>query len=325
MDKVVLLAEPNSNAWDFAERIQYHIKEEKKVYLALDVAEVCRFKNGEHDLSVRENIREKDIYFVHDSTKSSSDWWAELQLFVNLFHLASVNNVNLVLPDMKYSRQDRKHHSRVPISANALAVSLKCYPRIKKIFTMDLHAPQIQGFYAPEISVETLPSAYTLVPYLREESGVLDLEDLVVVAADKGDVERAENLCTRLNLKNPPANIYKQRELTGSRKIKKMELIGNVKGRRVLIPDDLIDSGNTLCDAAELLQKEGAIELNCYGTHGWFTNGLERLTSLFNRIIVSNTHNKIYDPRVQVMDVSSTFAKAIYACQKGDSLSELWD
>jgi len=324
MNKVVLLADPKSNAWSFAVKIQDYLSQEKKFSVPLETVNKKYFPNQEIDLEVPKNMREKDVYFIHDSTKNSQEWWAELLCLSNLLHLASANNINYVLPDMKYSRQDRKHKSRVPITANALAFSLTPYPKIKKIFTMDLHSPQIQGFYAPLISLETLPSSPSLVSFLKEKSGISDLEDMVVVAADKGDVERAEDLCTRLKLKNPPANVYKQRELDGSRKIKKMELIGNVKGKKVLIPDDIIDSGKTICNAGNLLLENGATELNCYGTHGWFSNGTKLLIDCFNRVIVSNTHNKDYGEKVQVMDISSVFAKAIYCGQTGESISELF-
>lgn len=324
MKKVVLLSDPNSNAWKFAEQIRDYLSQEKKFSVPLETLEVKHFPNGEIDLEVPQNLRERDVYFIHDSTQNPQEWWAELLSLSNLLHLASVNNINYVLPDMKYSRQDRKPKSRVPITANALAFSLIKYPKIKKIFTMDLHSPQIQGFYAPLIALETLPSSPSLVTYLKEKSGISNLEDLVIVAADKGDVERAEDLCTRLKLKNPPANIYKQRELDGSRKIKKIELIGNVKGKKVLIPDDIIDSGNTICSAGELLLENGAIELNCYATHGWFSNGTKAVTDYFNKVIVSNTHNKNYGDKIQIMDVSSIFAKAIYCAQTGESISELF-
>lgn len=324
MNRVVLLADSKSNAWSFAQRIQDYLSQEKKFNVPLETVNVGRFPNQEIDLEVPKNMREKDVYFIHDSTKNAQEWWAELLALSNLLHLASADNINYVLPDMKYSRQDRKTKSRVPVTANALAFSLTPYPKIKKIFTMDLHSPQIQGFYAPLISLETLPSSPSLVSFLKEKSGISDLEDMVVVAADKGDVERAEDLCTRLKLKNPPANIYKQREVDGSRKIKKMELIGNVKGKKVLIPDDIIDSGKTICNAGKLLLDNGATELNCYGTHGWFSNGTKMLTDCFNRVIVSNTLNKDYGDKIHVVDISPVFAKAIYCSQTGESISELF-
>jgi ribose-phosphate pyrophosphokinase len=325
MKKVILLSDPKSNAWNFAKEIKEYLYQERKFAVPLEPLRINHFPNNELDMEVPTNLREKDVYFIHDSTKNPQEWWAELLSLSNLLHLASVNNINYVLPDMKYSRQDRKPKSRVPITANALAFSLTKYPKIKKIFTMDLHSLQIQGFYAPLIALETLPSSPSLVTYLKEKSGISDLEDIVLVAADKGDVERTEDLCTRLKLKNPPANIYKQRELDGSRRIKKMELIGNVKGKKVLIPDDIIDSGKTICNAGELLLENGATELNCYATHGWFSNGANSVLDCFNRVIVSNTHNKDYGDKIKVIDVSRVFAEAIYRAQEGISISELFE
>jgi ribose-phosphate pyrophosphokinase len=188
---------------------------------------------------------------------------------------------------------------------------------------MDLHAPQIPGFYSPNIILENLSSSPSVVKFLKEKSGIPDLEDMVIVAADKGDVDRAEDLNNRLNLRNPPANIHKQRDK--KRRITKMELVGNVRGKRVFIPDDIIDKGATLCKGGELLLNEGALEINCYATHGWFTKGVEIVTNYFNRTMVSNTHNKDYGEKVQVIDMSPIFAEAIYRAHRGESVSELFE
>ena len=187
---------------------------------------------------------------------------------------------------------------------------------------MDLHFPQLVGQYSP-IPLEALPSSPSVVRFLKEKSGIPNLEEMVIVAADKGDVERAEDLNNRLNSKYPPANIYKQRD-PKTRKVIKMELIGNVQGKRVLVPDDIIDKGTTLCKARELLYKEGASEINCYATNGWFTKGTETVTDCFNRVLVSNTHNKDYGSKVQVIDISPVFAEAIYRAQTGESVSKLY-
>jgi ribose-phosphate pyrophosphokinase len=103
-----------------------------------------------------------------------------------------------------------------------------------------------------------------------------------------------------------------------------MELIGNVKGKKVLIPDDIIDSGKTICSAGNLLLENGATELNCYATHAWLSNGTKHLLDCFNRVIVSNTHNRNYEERIHVMDISSVFAEAIYRAQMGESISDMY-
>ena len=323
MNKVVLLADPKSNAWDFAEKIENYLSQEKKVNVPLEPIEIGRFDNGEIDMHVPKNIREKDVYFIHDSTQDPQDWLVEILLANNLFLLASASEINYVLPDIKYNRQDRKHKPRVPISATILPDFLKHYwPKVKRVFTMDLHSPQIVGYYAP-IPIEALPSSPMLVEFLRKKSGIPNLEEIVVVAADRGDANRAEDLSNLLNSINPPAYIYKQRD-TETRKVTRMDLVGNVKGKRVLVPDDIIDKGTTLCKARELLFEKGAAEIICYATHGLFTKGTEVITNCFNRTMVSNTHNKDYGDKIEVIDMSPRFAEAIYRAQTGESVSELY-
>ncbi len=323
MDKVVLLANPESNAWSFAEKIQDYICQEKKTHVSLETIEVNHFENGELDLHVPKNLRGKQIYFIHDSTDNPQEWMVKIFLLNNLFLLASASEINYVFPDIKYDRQDRKHKPRVPISATILPDYLKHYwPIVRRVFTMDLHSKQIVGNYSP-IPIEALPSTPSLVKFLREKSGISNLEDLVIVAADKGDADRAEELSNKLNAINPPANIYKEKDQI-TRKITRMELVGKVRNKRVLIPDDIIDKGTTLCLARDLLKKEGAEEIYCYATHGLFTKGTKVVTDCFDKTIVSNTHNKSYDNGIQIMDVSPIFAEVIYRAQKGESVSELY-
>jgi ribose-phosphate pyrophosphokinase len=323
MKNVFLLADPKSNAWEFAQRMQTHIEDEKSAIWPLNPVEVSKFPNGELDVHAPDNLRRREVYYVADSSKDPQDWDKEIRLVTNLLLLSSVERINLVLPDMKYNRQDRKHKPRVPISAVDLAVFLRTYSHVvREVFTMDLHAKQIEGFYFP-IPLENIPSTPALAQFLRSERGISNLEDIVLVAADKGDADRVEDLTNYLKLKNPPAFIYKQRD-TETRKITRLQLIGDVRGKRVLVPDDLIDKGTTLCKASELLREEGAKEIMCYATHGWFSRGEDIVTSCFDRVIVSNTHNKKYGEKIEVMDVAPIFAEAVYRSQVGESISQLW-
>jgi ribose-phosphate pyrophosphokinase len=326
MEKVVLLSDPNSRAWEFAEKIRDYICQEKKSKVPLEPIEIGFFGNEETEMHVPKNIRGKDIYFIQDSTKKPNDWWVELILVNNLLHLASVESVNLVLPDMKYSKQEKKKQSRVPISAAALARSLvKDSPRLKRLITMDLHSKAIQGLYTP-VPIDDLSSTPTVVKYLKEESGIPNLEEMVIVAADKGDFDRAVDYAERLHSKYPVAMVYKTRDINGSREIKKDRsiLIGDVKDQRVFSPDDIIGSGETSCNVARLVQQKGATEINFYGTHGWFTKGTSELLKSFDRIMTSNTNNYKREG-IHMIDVSPVFAEAIYRAQKGESISELFE
>ncbi|MBI2056852.1 ribose-phosphate pyrophosphokinase, partial [Candidatus Pacearchaeota archaeon] len=280
---------------------------------------IKHFRNKEIDMHIPENIRKKDVYFIQDSTKNPQEWWVELLLLKDLLLNASIESLSFILPNMLYSRKDRKEKSRVPISARALANSIS--PGLKRIITMDLHAAQIQGFYPAHVSVDNLYSFPEAVNYLRKNH-FNDLENLVVVSPDSGGAERAESFAKRLKSKYPIALIDKRRIEAGE--IEKMRLVGDVKGKNVLIADDIIDSGNTLCKAAELLKENEAENLFCYGTHGIFTLGTEELFKHFNKIMTSNTHY-IEDKKVEVIDMSPLFAEAIYRAQKGLSISELFE
>jgi len=322
MDKVILLADRNSKAWDFAEKIRKYIQDKKEVSIPLEEVSIKHFPNKEIDMCVPENIRKKDIYFIHDSTKDSQKWWVELLLLKDLLLSASAESVSFVLPDMLYSRQDRKDKPHVPISARTLARSIS--HDLKRIITMDLHAPQIQGFYPEDLPLDNLYSFPEVVRYLKENKTIKNLEELVIVSPDTGGVDRAKAFAQRLKSKYSVSFIYKQRENMGKRKIEEMIFVGDVANKDCFIIDDMIDSGGTLCKAAKLLKEHGARKLFCYGTHGLFTKGTEEIREYFEKVLTSNTH---YQERegIEVIDVSPIFAEAIYRAQKGLSISKLFE
>lgn len=319
MENVVLLTDKNSKAWDFAEKIQQYIQYKEHVNIPLKEVSIKHFRNKEIDMHIPENIRKKDMYFIQDSAKNPQEWWVELLLLKDLLLNASVESLSFVLPNMLYSRKDRKEKSRVPISARALANSIS--PGLKRIITMDLHAAQIQGFYPANVPVDNLYSFPEAVRHLKQNHSN-SLENLVVVSPDSGGAERAESFAKRLKSKYPIALIDKRRIEAGE--IEKMRLVGDVKDKDVLIVDDIIDSGNTLCKAAELLKKNGAKKLFCYATHGLFTLGAKELSKYFDKIMTSNTNYREGND-VEVIDVSPVFAEAIYRAEKGISISKLFE
>jgi ribose-phosphate pyrophosphokinase len=320
MGGMILLADPNSRAWSFSKKIQEYILKEKKKDVRLEKVSISHFRNGELSIYVPENVRKKEVYFIHDSTKNPQEWWVELLMLKDLLLSSSAESVSLVLPDMLYSRQDRKDKPHVPISARALAKSLST--GVKRIITMDLHAPQVQGFYPENIPLDNLYSFTVFSKYLTKEKNKIDnVKKLVILSPDAGGVDRAKSFAQRLESEYPVAFIEKRRVKAGE--IEDMRLAGDVDGKDVLIVDDIIDSGNTLCKAAELLKQHGAQKLFCYGTHGIFTLGTEKLCECFDRLMTSNTHNQEREG-VESIDVSPIFAEAIYRAQKGESISELF-
>jgi ribose-phosphate pyrophosphokinase len=322
MDGVVLLADPNSRAWNFAKKIQDHILTEKDVAeLPLESVSLSQFKNKETKVSDLGNMRKKEVYFIHDSTKYPQDWLVELLFLKDALLRASAESVIFVLPDLLYSRQDRKDKPHVPISASAVASVIS--PGLSRLITMDLHAEQVQGFYPQTCPVDSLQSFPEVKKYL-EKNPLCDLENLVLVSPDVGGSKRAKAFLQKLKIKNPIAIIYKERSEPG--KVEEMTLVGKVKGKDVFIVDDIIDSGGTLCEAAKLLKENGAKNLYCYGTHGIFTKGTEELHANFGRILTSNTHyrNEGELSDIEIVDMSPTFAEAIYRAHKGESISELF-
>ena len=322
----VLLADPDSYAWDFAERIQGYIQEKKGILIPLKKLSVKHFKNGEIDMHVPENVRKKEIYFIHDSTKNPQQWWTEILLVEVLLLRASAQIVTLFLPNMLYSRTDRKEKPHVPISARALADSI--YPGADRIITMDLHATQIQGFYPQRVPVDNLHSFSAVARYIKRNNIIDSTENLVILSPDAGGVDRAKAFSRKLGSKNPLAFIYKRRATEGTgdtRAVKEMVLVGDVENKDVLIVDDLIDSGRTLCKAAELLKQNGARKLFCYATHGLFSKGTEELFRYFDKVMMSNTHYPKEANNVVVIDLSPVFAEAIYRASVGESISKLFD
>lgn len=328
MKDVVLLADPKTPAWDFAKKIQKHIEETKEEIAPLYELSIELFNNKEVNMYIQNNIRKKHIYFIHDSSKNPQTWWIELLLLKDLLLSASVESVTFVLPNILYSRQDRKHKSRVPISARAFANSIS--PGLKRIITMDLHAAQVQGFYPASLPLDNLYSFPELVRYLNQ-THLNSIKELVVVSPDAGGVERAKSLLQRLErLNNNSLNkkefsfalISKTRSRPGQ--VENMQLVGNVEGKDVLIVDDIIDTGGTLCEAADLLREHGAKKILCYATHGIFTKGTEQLKNKFDVVLTSNSHFREGN-EIEIIDMAPLFAEAIYRAQKGLSISKLFD
>lgn len=322
MDRVILLADPKSDSWKFAEKIRDYLNFQYHVNVSLGEISIKLFRNGEIDMEVPQNVRRKDVYFIHDSNKSPQEWWVELLLLKDSLLSSSAETVSFILPNMLYSRKDWKDRSHVPISARALASSIS--PGLKRIITMDLHSASIQGFYPESMPLDNLPSYPSVINHIKTRvSEFGDLKKIVIVTPDVGGAKRAANFAKNAGSEYPIAIVDKRRDpITGE--TKSMNLAGDVENKDCLVFDDIIDSGGTLCEAAKLLKEKGARKIYCYATHGLFTKGSDELCSYFDKVMTSNTYYKEDFPSVEMIDMSSIFAEAIYRAQTGGSISELF-
>ncbi len=231
--------------------------------MPLTRAAVRRFADMEVFVEIHENVRGEDVFVVQSTSYPANDNLMELLITLDALRRASARRVTAVIPYYGYARQDRKTAPRTPISAKLVA-NLITEAGANRVLTMDLHAAQIQGFF--DIPVDNLYAEPLFTRDIRER---FDGRDIIIVSPDVGGVQRARNIATRLN--RDLAIIDKRRERAGQSEV--MNVIGDVQGRECILVDDLVDSGGTLCNAAEALLKAGARSASVYTTHGVLSGG----------------------------------------------------
>ena len=231
--------------------------------LPLTRAAVRRFADMEVFVEIHENVRGEDVFVVQSTSYPANDNLMELLITLDALRRSSARRVTAVIPYFGYARQDRKTAPRTPISAKLVA-NLITEAGANRVLTMDLHAAQIQGFF--DIPVDNL---YAEPLFLRDIRERFDGRDIIIVSPDVGGVLRARAIATRLN--RDLAIIDKRRERAGQSEV--MNVIGEVQGRDCILVDDLVDSGGTLCNAAEALLKAGARSASVYTTHGVLSGG----------------------------------------------------
>ncbi|MFA6022480.1 MAG: ribose-phosphate diphosphokinase [Candidatus Pacearchaeota archaeon] len=316
--KSSIIADPKSDSWDFATKIYNKLKERDGEF-ELNPVNVTKFRDGETKIQIRNNVRRRSCYFVHDSNKNPSDWFLQLCLVNETLKNSSAHEIIDVLPYLKFARQDRKDASRVPISAKVVADVIGLYAN--KVLTLEVHNPSIQGFYS--IPFDGLYSFPEVIKHLKNDHPNL-LEDIVIMSTDAGGAPRTKAFATRIG-KDEIAVGYKSRKKAGE--VSSLKILGDVNGKNVLIIDDMIDSGGTLATAAKSAREAGAKNISTYCTHGLFTEGIDKFKE-FDLIMVGDAYiNPIIkkDKRFEIVPFAPLFAEAIYRIQKGDSLSELFD
>ena len=231
--------------------------------MPLTKASVRRFADMEVFVEIHENIRGEDVFVIQSTSYPANDNLMELLIALDALRRASARRVTAVIPYFGYARQDRKSGPRTPISAKLVA-NLITEAGANRVLTMDLHAGQIQGFF--DIPVDNL---YAAPLFMRDIQQRYAGRNVMIVSPDVGGVVRARGFATKLHC--DLAIIDKRRERAGVSEV--MNVIGDVSGRDCILVDDIVDSGGTLCNAAEALMKNGAKSVGVYITHGVLSGG----------------------------------------------------
>lgn len=272
---------------------------------------ITQFADGEFQTCLEDTVRGNDVFIIQ-STFAPADNMMELLLMIDAAKRASADRIIAVIPYFGFARQDRKDKPRVAIGSKLLA-DILTVAGISRLVTMDLHSDQIQGFF--NLPVDHLYASNIFVPFLKN----LKLENLVIAAPDTGGAKRANAYAKFLNC--DLVLCYKQRSVAN--KVDKMTIIGDVKGKNVVLVDDIIDTGGTLCKAAELMKQEGASSVRAICTHavlsGNAINNIEN--SSLESLIVTDTLPPKESKKIQILSVADLIADVIKRIHLHESIS----
>lgn len=273
-----------------------------------------RFSDGELAVSYDESVRGSYCYIIQ-STFPPADNIMELLLMVDAAKRASAQYVTLVVPYFGYARQDRKDKPRVSIAAKLVA-NLMQASGADRVITMDLHAGQIQGFF--DVPMDHLDGLAVFLPYLKE----LKQDNLIIASPDVGGVKRAREFAVKLGVDLVICDKHRKK----ANEIASMQLIGDVQGADVVLVDDLIDTGGTLCKAAQLMMDKGAKSVRAIATHpilsGKAYENIEN--SMLAEVVVTDTIPTKPSSKIKVLTVADLFAEAIRRVHTHESISSLF-
>lgn len=289
--------------------------------ISLGKNEVGKFSDGEIYVNTNETVRGSDVFIVQSTSDPVNDNLMELLIMIDAFKRASAGRITAVIPYYGYARQDRKAKARDPISAKLVA-DLIASAGADRVLTMDLHAPQIQGFF--NIPVDHLLGVPRLYPYYNKKFKD-EKENVVVVSPDFGSVTRARNF-TR-GFVSPIAIVDKRRPKPNVSEV--MNIIGDIKDKKIILVDDMIDTAGTICHAAEALIDRGAIEVYACCTHPVLSGpAIERIkNSPIKELVVLDTIALPEEKRIDKIKILSTadlFAEAIKRIYADISVSPLF-
>lgn len=291
--------------------------------LPLGQSEVVTFSDGEVSVSIKESVRGSDVFVVQSTSSPVNDHMMELLIMIDAFKRASAGRITAVIPYMGYARQDRKAKARDPISAKLVA-DLISVAGADRVLSMDLHCPQIQGFF--NIPVDHLLGVPILAPFFVEKFKDC-INDVMVVSPDLGSVTRARNFAQRLGV--PFAIVDKRRQRANVCEV--MNIIGDVKDKTVVLVDDMIDTAGTLCNAAKaIIDIGGAKEVYACATHGVLSGpAIERIqNSVIKELVLLDTialpEEKQID-KITVLPCAPVFAQAIQRIYADKPVSPLFN
>lgn len=287
--------------------------------IPLGQCSVSKFSDGEIQINIEESIRGCDVYVVQSTCEPVNDHIMELLIMIDALKRASAHSINIVMPYYGYARQDRKARSREPITAKLVANLLET-AGADRVITLDLHAPQIQGFF--DVPIDHLQGVPILSDYFQEKN----LEDIVVVSPDHGGVTRARRLADRL--KAPIGIIDKRRPRPNVAEV--MNIIGSIEGKTAILIDDIIDTAGTITLAADALIESGAKEIYACCTHPVLSGpAMERIeNSKIKELIVTNTiplSDAKQSDKVTELSVATLIGDAIIRIHEYKSVSTLFD
>ena len=290
--------------------------------MPLTDASVRRFADEEIFVEIHENVRGEDLFIVQSTSYPANDNLMELLIAIDACKRASARRITAVVPYFGYARQDRKPGPRTPISAKLVA-NLITEAGADRVLAVDLHAGQIQGFF--DIPTDNLYAAPVMAADIQARYGD---RDLMVVSPDVGGVVRARALAKRLD-NAPLAIVDKRRERPGESEV--MNIIGDVKGRRCILIDDIVDSGGTLCNAAQALLDAGAKSVAAYITHGVLSGGAvarvdnSALTELVITDSILPTDAAKDSQRIRILPIAPLIGEAVRRTADESSVSSLFD
>ena len=287
----------------------------------LTKAVVRRFSDMEVFVEIQENVRGEDAFIVQSTSYPANDHLMELLVTIDALKRGSARRITAVIPYFGYARQDRKSGPRTPISAKLVA-NLITIAGADRVLTIDLHAAQIQGFF--DIPTDNLFAVPVFIENILQN---YNPKDLCIIAPDVGGVLRARAIAKRLN--TDLAIIDKRREAPGQSEV--MNIIGEVKNRHCLLVDDIVDSGGTLCNAAETLIDAGAITVDAYVTHGVLSGGAvarvasSPLNSLVTTDSIAATEAFRVAKNLKHISISPLLGEAVKRIHMERSVSSLFD